>query len=107
DDRDRNRDGDDHRRRPVAQVREQDDHGQDPAPDRGVRNVVDRLLYESALVLDNRELDIATALVDALSFGANRLGDGDGVRAGLLPETDADRRHAADLDVAADVAERE
>src|SRR5690606_16764639 len=45
--------------------------------------------------------------VDPLHLGTDRLGDGDRVRARLLADAHPNRRDAAHLDVAADVAERE
>src|SRR5690606_33714291 len=107
DDRDRDRDGDDHRRRAVAQEREQNDDREYAAPDRGIAHVVDRTLNERALIGDHLQLEIAAVLVDALHLGANGRGDRDGIRAGLLAHANADRRHAADLDIAADIAETE
>src|SRR5690606_36599314 len=101
--RDRNRDGDDHRRRAVAQESEQDDDGQHAAPDRGVADRVDRALNEDALVLDDLELDVVADLVDAPHLLADPACDLDRVRAGLLANAHADRRRAVELDVAADV----
>jgi hypothetical protein len=91
DDRDRDRERDDQGGADVAEEEEQDDHGERAADQGVLLDPVHAVLDEAGLVVGEAERQLRVLLLRQLDLLADRLGGGDGVRAALPLDQQADR----------------